>query len=141
MKLFIFVFIFSSNALLGAEIPLYKTTDNTGLNKLERIDVIEKYLINISGTLQKIESSVEGNVQKISSLEKAFLEMKENDIKNKEKIIKEKVAVTKTPEMDELNKLQADLTTLKNEDIESIRMQIQGLKSSIQLLQSQNGQK
>ena len=138
MKLLFFIFIFNSNALLGAEIPLYKTTDNTGLNKLERIDVIEKYLINISGTLQKIESSVNANVEKIGSLEKLISQIKESDIKDLEKKLSEKLDNSKSLDRDDLSKLQADLTILKNEDIELIRMQLQGLKSSVQLLQSES---
>ena len=141
MKLLFFIFIFNSNALLGAEIPLYKTTDNTGLNKLERIDVIEKYLINISGTLQKIESSVNANVEKIGSLEKLISQIKESDIKSLEKKLSEKLDNSKNLDRDDLSKLQADLTILKNEDIELIKMQLQGLKSSVQLLQSQSLQK
>lgn len=137
MKLFIFIFIFIINASLCAEIPLYKATDNTGLNKLERIDVIEQYLIKLSSTLLKIESRVDGNAQKLSSLEKVLIQIKETDIKKLENKLNEKAVVTKTPEMDELNKLQADLTTLKNDDIESIRIQIQGLSSSVQLIQTQ----
>ena len=137
MKLLFFIFIFNSNALLGAEIPLYKTTDNTGLNKLERIDVIEKYLINISGTLQKIESSVNANVEKIGSLEKLISQIKESDIKDLEKKLSEKLDNSKSLDRDDLSKLQADLTILKNEDIEFIRMQLQGLKSSVQVLQSE----
>ena len=137
MKLLFFIFIFNSNALLSAEIPLYKTTDNTGLNKLERIDVIEKYLINISGTLQKIESSVNANVEKIGSLEKLISQIKESDIKSLEKKLSEKLDNSKNLDRDDLSKLQADLTILKNEDIEFIRMQLQGLKSSVQVLQSE----
>ena len=138
MKLLFLIFIFTSNALLSTEIPLYKTTDNTGLNKLERIDVIEKYLINISGTLQKIESSVNANVEKIGSLEKLISQIKESDIKDLEKKLSEKLDNSKSLDRDDLSKLQADLTILKNEDIELIRMQLQGLKSSVQLLQSES---
>ena len=137
MKLFALVFLFIVSAPLKAEIPLYKSTDNTGINKQERIEVIEKYLINISGTLKNIETNVDASVLKISSLEKVVSQIKDTDIKNIERKLAENAIPSKTPEMDELNKLQADLTTLKNEDIESIRMQIQALKSSVQLLQSQ----
>lgn len=137
MKLFVLGLGLSLSALCGAEIPLYKSTDNTGINKLERIGVIEQYLINLSGTLQNIEAKVDASALKISSLEKVVAQIKDTDIKNLEKKLGEKAAPAKTPEMEELTKLQADFTTLKNEDIETIRTQIQRLNSSVQLLQSQ----
>lgn len=137
MKLFVLGVLLVFCAPLKSEIPQYKTTDNTGINKLERIDVIEQYLIKLSGILQNIETKVDASTLKISSLEKTVSEIKETDIKNLETKLEAKTASVKTPEMEELNKLQADLTTLKNEDIESIRIQLQNIKSSIQLLQSQ----
>lgn len=137
MKLFVLGLCLSFSSLCVAEIPLYKSTDNTGINKLERIGVIEQYLINLSGTLQNIESKVDASALKLSSLEKVVAQIKDTDLKNIEKKLGEKAAPAKTPEMDELNKLQADFTALKNEDIEAIRTQLQGLSSSIRVLQSQ----
>jgi len=137
MKLFVLGLCLSFSSLCVAEIPLYKSTDNTGVNKLERIGVIEQYLINLSGTLQKIEAKVDASAIKVSSLEKVVAQIKDSDLKNIEKKLGEKVTPAKSPEMEELNKLQADFTALKNEDIEAIRTQLQGLSSSIKVLQSQ----
>lgn len=136
MKLFVLGLVLALSPLCNAEIPVYKSTDNTGINKLERIGAIEQYLINLSGTLQTIEAKVDASALKINSLEKVVAQIKETDIKNIEKKLGEK-STAKTPEMEELTKLQADFTTLKNEDIESIRVQLQRLNSSVQLLQSQ----
>lgn len=136
MKLFVLGLAVALSSLCSAEIPVYKSTDNTGINKLERIGVIEQYLINLSGTLQTIEAKVDASALKINSLEKVVAQIKDTDIKNIEKKLGEK-STAKTPEMEELTKLQADFTTLKNEDIESIRVQLQRLNSSVQLLQSQ----
>ena len=137
MKLFVLGFVMGFTLPSVAEIPLYKSTDNTGINKLERIGVIEQYLITLSGTLQNIEAKVDASALKINSLEKVVAQIKDSDLKNLEKKIGEKAAPVKTPEMEELNKLQADVTALKNEDIEAIRTQLQGLSSSIRVLQSQ----
>lgn len=136
MKLFVLGLGLILSSLCSAEIPVYKSTDNTGINKLERIGVIEQYLINLSGTLQTIEAKVDASALKINSLEKVVAQIKDTDIKNIEKKLGEK-STAKTPEAEELTKLQADFTTLKNEDIESIRTQLQRLNSSVQLLQSQ----
>lgn len=136
MKLFVIVLVFSIAAVCRSEIPMYKSTDNTGINKLERIGVIEQYLVNLSGTLQNIEAKVDASALKISALEKVVAQIKDVDIKNIEKKLGEKAVPAQTPEMEELKKLQADFTTLKNEDIDTIRTQIHGLSSSIQLLQS-----
>lgn len=136
MKLFLLGLVFSLSFYCSAEVLLYKTTDNTGINKLERIGVIEQYLVTLSEALQNMETKLEATVLKVASLEKVVSEIKEVDIKTIEKKLGEKALPVKTPEMEELNKLQADLRVLKNEDIEIIRIQIQGLNSSVSQLQS-----
>ena len=123
------------SGLCAAEIELYKSTDNTGINKLERIGVIEQYLVNLSGVLKTIETKVDSNALKLMALEKVVAKIQETDIKNIQTKLGEKSTPVKSPEMAELDKLKADVTALKNDDIEFIRTQIQGLNSAVQSIQ------
>lgn len=135
MKKLILVFGLTLSGLCSAEIALYKSTDNTGINKLERIGVIEQYLATLSGTLQNIEAKVDATAIKVNALEKVVAQIKDTDIKNIQTKLAEKAVPTKTPEMEELDKLKADFLTLKNEDVESMKTQLQGLSSSVQSIQ------
>lgn len=123
------------SGLCAAEIQIYKSTDNTGINKLERIGVIESYLATLSGTLQNIEAKVDASALKISALEKVVAQIKDKDIKGLEAKLAEKAVPQKNPTTEELDKLKADFTVLKNDDIEGLRTQIQGLNSSVQSIQ------
>jgi lipopolysaccharide biosynthesis regulator YciM len=135
VKKLILVLGFTLSGLCVAEIEIYKSTYNTGVNKLERIGVIEQYLATLSGTLQNIEAKVDATALKVSSLEKVVAQIKETDIKNIQAKLSEKDAPVKNPTSEELDKLKADFTALKNDDIEVMRTQIQGLNSSVQSIQ------
>ncbi|MEA9358114.1 hypothetical protein SHI21_17910 [Bacteriovorax sp. PP10] len=135
MKKLILVFGLTLSGLCSAEVALYKSTDNTGINKLERIGVIEQYLATLSGTLQNIEAKVDATAIKVNALEKVVAQIKETDIKELRTKLGEKSAPPKEIAPGELDKLKADFTALKNEDIESIRTQIQGLNYSVQSIQ------
>jgi hypothetical protein len=52
---------------VGAEVQIYQSTDNTGLNKREQIESVEKYLISFSQTLKKMESTLDENAKKIQA--------------------------------------------------------------------------
>lgn len=111
-----------------AEIAVYKSTDNTGINKLERIGVIEQYLATLSATLQKMESKLESNSQKLAEIESSLKGVKDNDIKKIQEQLSEKKPEAKNGANEELEKLKADILAIKNEDIERIRRDIQLLK-------------
>jgi hypothetical protein len=123
------------SSLCYAEIEPYKSTDNTGINKLERIGVIETYLINLSATLKSMEGKIEANTLKLNNLESSIKTIRETDIKKIQDKLLEKNSA-KTPEMAELTKIKEDILALKNDDIEKMRMQIQGLDSSIDSINS-----
>lgn len=135
MKKLILIMGLTFSGLCSAEIELYKSTDNTGINKLERIGVIEQYLITLSGTLKNIEAKVDASALKVNALEKAVAQIKDKDIKDIQTKLAAPSAPVKNPTTEELDKLKADFTTLKNDDIEGIRTQIQGLNSSVQSIQ------
>ncbi|MBY0415318.1 MAG: hypothetical protein K2Q18_14195, partial [Bdellovibrionales bacterium] len=114
----------------------YKNTDNTGINKLERIGVIETYLTTLSATLKGMEAKVLAAELKTNAMEAKLL-AKEDEIKK----LKEEIASTKellfksTIDPKELDRLKADILEIKNEDIEKIRILVQGLNYSVQSIQ------
>ena len=125
------ILLFSFNCI--AQIETYTSTDNTGINKLERIGVIESYLQKLSGTLKSMEAKLEAQDIKLKSLEANVSAIKEQDIKRLETQIAEKKAVKSEDKiaMEELEKLKADMVALKNDDIEGIAEQIRILKAAI----------
>jgi hypothetical protein len=119
----------SWSTLCNAEIEVYKSTDNTGINKLERIGVIEAYLVNLSKAVNDMDAKLALNSVKLDTIQTS-LKLKEDDIKKiQEKLLEKSTA--KTPEMAELEKLKQDLLALKNDDIEKMRFQIQGLSNNM----------
>lgn len=135
MKIWFFTFAVLSSNVCNAAIEIYKSTDNTGINKLERIEVIEQYLIKLSGALQTMEAKVDASAIKVKDLDAIVAKIKEKDLQEIYTKLGEKSNPPKTPEMAELERLKADFTAIKNDDIESLRIQIQGLNSSVQSIQ------
>jgi hypothetical protein len=140
MKCFVLVLVFSMMQLCYAEIKVYQATDNTGINKKEQIDVIEKYLIDLSGQLKNIETKVDAGAIKIKTLETTLSTLKDNDIKK----LQDQIANAKKPvakidgyktEDAELEKLKTDILAIKNNDIESLREDINGMRFSIKNIQ------
>lgn len=129
-----------------AEIKSYQSTDNTGLNKREQIDGIEKYLQDLSSTLKKMETQIDSNSLKLKSLDEALRALKDGELKK----IKDQLAETKSgnatvatapnaPEAAEnkaeLDKLKADILSIKNSDIDQLQTDVRTLNSSVQYIQ------
>ncbi len=125
-----------------AEIKIYQSTDNTGLNKREQIDNVERYLIELSGSLKNLEAKIDANAIKLKTLEDGVKAIKEQDIKK----IQEQLGQKKTdstvasqvqpgPTMQEMEKIKADILTLKNDDIEKVQSDIRSLNSSVEYIQ------
>lgn len=122
-----------------AEIKAYESTDNTGINKKEQIDVIEKYLTNLSGTLKNMEAKLDANTIKLKTLEDVVKAIKDQDIKKIQDKLGEKKetppAATNSPTAEELEKIKADILAIKNEDIEKVQLEVRSLKSSVEQIQ------
>lgn len=141
-------FSIAISQLCYAEIKVYQSTDNTGINKKEQIDGIEKYLAELGNQLRKMEEKIDASSLKLKSMESAIAVIKEVDLKkiHEQLVIKNdpaKKATGKTSEetvevadKDELEKLKADILAIKNNDIEQIRLDINGLKFSIKKIES-----
>ena len=127
--------------LCYAEIKIYETTDNTGINKKEQIDVIEKYLKNLSGQLKNIETNLEANTLKLKLLESSITAIKDTDLKKiQDQLSEKKAPPVKTAEQKEegmeIEKLKADVLALKNNDFDPLREDVNALRFSVKKLQS-----
>ena len=129
-QVLVIVVLFSS--LCRAEIEPYKSTDNTGINKLERIGVIESYLTTLSMALNKLEAKLDAHQLKLTSVEN-LVRAQESEVKKIQAGVGEKKTPTASDQ--ELEKLKADILAIKNDDIEKIKIQVQGLNLSVQSVQ------
>lgn len=128
------------SSLTFAEINVYQSTDNTGLNKREQIDTIEKYLTELSGSLKNMEAKLDANAMKLKTLEEVVKAIKDQDIKKirdqlGQKKTEEKATASPGPTTEEMEKLKADILTLKNDDIEKVQTEIRSLNSSVEEIQ------
>lgn len=133
MRSFILGYALFLSNLCNAEIQTYQSTDNTGINKLERIGVIETYLARLSGTLKIMETKLDASVVKIETMDSLIKSLKEENTKLKAELAEKNSEKNVDPK--EVEKLKADILSIKNEDIEKIRIQVQGLNYSVQSVQ------
>lgn len=142
LKIISLVLILASLSPCIAEVAVYKPTDNTGMNKKEQIDGIEKFLATLSTQLNSLEQKIDANGTKIKNLETSLFSIKENDIKKIQEQITAKPnsassASEKTSESpEELEKIKADILAMKNNDIEQMRLDINALKFSVKNLET-----
>lgn len=125
--------LFSQSIL--ADVEVYKDTENTGQNKLERLEGMEKYLVQFSASIKNLESKIEEQSKKMSSLEKEVNALKELEDKRTKTALGQ---VRNDPQaaMAEIEKLKADFTTLKNDDIEQIRQDLIMLNKTMKDIRS-----
>ena len=128
--------LFLMNA--SAEIKPYQSIDNAGLNKQERIEVIDKYLADLAISLKNMDSKLEENSKKLRSLEDVVKAMKEADQKKADALVGQKKTTPPwaSNNLNEVEKLKADMLTLKNQDIEKMKIDFSELKDTVQALQA-----
>jgi hypothetical protein len=66
-RILILIILITLCGNVGAEVQIYQSTDNTGLNKREQIESVEKYLISFSQTLKKMENTLDETAKKIQA--------------------------------------------------------------------------
>lgn len=125
--------LFWANILL-AEVTVYKETENEGMNRYERFASIEKHLIELDNTINKLEMKLSENTKMVKSLDAKFTELQTVAKKKPEDAKNEKVFDGKKFE-EEMKKLKDDFLTLKNKDIESMRTDLYDLKISQRVLE------
>jgi predicted nucleic acid-binding Zn-ribbon protein len=123
---------------VSAEVLPYESIDNTGLNKQERIETIDKYLVTLVASIKKMESKLDENSKKLKSLDDIIKGIKETEQKNTESQLGEKktTPLLATKDTNEIEKLKADILSLKNQDIERIKIDFQELRDTVKALQA-----
>lgn len=125
------VFALCSNVV--AAIKTYETIDNSGLNKQERIEYIDKYLVDLAANLKNMEGKVDENSKKLKSLDEIVKVLKDAETKKLDPPAEKKSA---SKEMSEADKLKADILALKNQDIEKLKVDLEELKETVKAIQA-----
>ena len=125
MKTFVLAISFLISAPLLADVEVFKSQDNTGLNKLERIDGIEKSLIQYSATIKNMESTIEEQRKLIVELQKTVKVLKDNDDKRVRAALGERASDVQSA-VGEIEKLKADF-----KEIENMKKEIERMKEAI----------
>lgn len=128
------VLMINSTSLM-AEIKTYESTDNSGLNKQERIETVEKYLVDLSAALRSMENKLDDNAKKLKSLDDVVKAIKvEEDKKIGQKLGEKKEVSSK--DLSELDKIKADVLSMKNQDIEKLKTNFDELSYTVKALQA-----
>ena len=136
-KIFVLIgiLLLTQVATATPDVPLYETTDNTGLNKKEQIETIDKYLVELVASLKKMDIRLDENSKKLKTLEEVVSTLKSDLLKKTEPPVDDK-KIAKTKELSELDKIKADILILKNVDIEKIKINIEVLSNSVRMLEA-----
>lgn len=126
----------STNAV--GEVKVYQSTDNTGLNKQERIEAVEGYLVELSKSLKAMEAKLDENAKKLSGIDNVVKAMTEADKQTALKLAAPKLGEQKVDpkNVTEVEKLKADILVLKNEDIEKLKVQFGDLNETVKAIQA-----
>lgn len=138
LGMFSLVILLSASSFAIAEIKPYQSIDNAGLNKQERIEVIDKYLVDLAASLKNMESKLDDNARKLKSLEDVVKGLKGDEEKKVTHELGEKKRppVLASRDLNETEKLKADILVIKNQDIEKIKIDFQELKDTVRALQA-----
>ena len=131
MKYSILILMFASFSAF-ADVDVYKSNDNTGLNKLERIDSMESYLTSLSTSINKMQASLDSNADKVKSLSKIIDNIKSEFDKKSLQKVGEAIESKADPE---LTKLKAEIESLKSTDIEKVKTELTSLSNAVKLMQ------
>ena len=148
-KMYLVSFLLLGSFSAFSEIKTYQSTDNTGENKYERINTVEKYLSDLSLSLKSMENKLDENARKIQALDSSIKNIKEKQEaliteaearkKKDSKLGESKTASPAAPdttEQTELDKLKADVLSLKNHDIERLKVNLEDLSDTVKAMQA-----
>jgi chromosome segregation ATPase len=135
-KILVVLILVISTVNTWAETEVYQDTINKGMSKGERFEVLESYLTTLSKSVSGLESKLNENSEKMKSLEKLLMILKEEQ----NKLAMKKVGEDKPSETDkksdpELSKLKTELEALKSKDIEKLKDDIDALTSTVKSIQ------
>lgn len=141
LSILIGTFFVITSSFAQSQIPTYEATDNAGLNKRERIDSVEKYVIDLSSSLRSMESKLDENAKKIKALDDTVKGIKEELTKKEAAKLGEQKAPQKESKevkeiYQELDKLKSDILSMKNQDIEKLKINFEELSETVRMLQA-----
>jgi hypothetical protein len=135
LKISLLVLISSICLNSYAQLGGYKSTENEGMNKGERFESIEKYLGEINLAVKRLEAKTEDQAKKIKELEFQLKMNKSDETKKPVSSVTDPVILSENKKiMEELKKLKADYTTLKNQDIEVMKDTINTINKSMSII-------
>ncbi len=142
IKLATLIIAMSVSALTYAEskIKTFEPTDN-GQNKRERIEYVENYVVDLVTTLRSMESKLDENAKKIKALDDVVKTIKD-DLSKKEtaKLGEQKAPAKESKEVkeiyQEMDKLKSDILSMKNQDIEKLKIHFEELSETVRMLQA-----
>jgi SMC interacting uncharacterized protein involved in chromosome segregation len=124
----LFFVLFSMNSF--SEVQEYKETENQGLNKLERIGHVEKYLSEIGHSMKSLELKLDENSKKMKDLDEVVKKLK-IDL---DKSIQERVGQKDNKAQslgEDLNKVKSEVEALKLKDIEKLKGELSRLTDAV----------
>lgn len=136
--LFFFFIALTTPTFVYSDIPPYVSTENVGQNKKERIDSVEKYLIDLSVSLHNMEAKIDESAKKIKNIDDAVKQLKDLTNKKEQSAQDEKKSLaSKEARVDkaEIDKLKEDILHLKNNDIEKLKLNFNELDESVKRLE------
>ena len=120
---------FTLSKSLYAEIGSFEENENKGLNKAERIGLMEKFLVSLPQEIKSLEAKIDENNKTIKALEASVKSMKDDSAKmNLEKAeVKEPSRSSGLSEKEaaEFKKLKEDFLALKNKDVEFVSSRLE----------------
>lgn len=110
----------------------FEESENKGLNKAERLGLIEKHLVNLTREIKDLESKNAENSKTIKELDAVVKKYKEKEQKmvaeTEASSAAEKNASDNLKINEELKKLKEDIMSLKNQDIDQMQELINALR-------------
>lgn len=122
-----------SNFSIASEIKEYSVTENQGLNKFERIGVIENYLVSLSKSLQKFEAKIDAQSEKIKGLESKLDGLEK--LKTRETTTEKVVEKTAMNIEQEIQMIKADIMSMKNKDVDPLKNDVSDMNKILRNLE------
>ncbi|NOT80700.1 MAG: hypothetical protein HOP07_17075 [Bacteriovoracaceae bacterium] len=110
----------------------FEESENKGLNKAERLGLIEKHLVDLTREVKDLEAKNAENTKTIKELDAVVKKYKEQEQKINAETEASSAAEKNTRDNlkinEELKKLKEDVMSLKNQDIEQMQELINALR-------------
>ena len=132
MRLAVIVFFLIILFINSSFAETFEESENKGLNKAERLSLIEKHLVNLTREMKDLESKNTENSKTIKELDAVIKKYKEQEqkmiVENEASSAAQKNSSDNLKINEELKKLKEDVMSLKNQDIDQMQELINALR-------------